>query len=254
MHTWQWIGCHVCILKKIKHKYHVCICKIKKWKSEARELPLLLHSPPPPIPIPPLHHHPSLQPPSQHNQQQPPHHHLQSSPSKTKFTNIFTIDVGSQMFQTTKQTLTSTGPKTFFSTISQTSSPYTPFIDRNLEIFSVLLRTENLPGGEGRIKFVNVLFTISPSTPTRINEFFIVDRRRFTVPLLDHAVICWRCCCCCCWTSFCCCYCWWTFSCFCCHCCLCLPCVYDTRTGTNWHVLSEVGILRNEKPWSLLKV
>lgn len=63
-------------------------------------------------------------------------------------TNIVTIDVGGQLFQTTKQTLTSAGPKTFFSTISQTSSPYTPFIDRDPEIFSLLLsllRTGNLP-------------------------------------------------------------------------------------------------------------
>lgn len=63
-------------------------------------------------------------------------------------TNIVTIDVGGQLFQTTKQTLTSAGPKTFFSTISLTSSPYTPFIDRDPEIFSLLLsllRTGNLP-------------------------------------------------------------------------------------------------------------
>lgn len=61
-------------------------------------------------------------------------------------TNIVTIDVGGQLFQTTKQTLTSAGPKTFFSTIS--SSPYTPFIDRDPDIFSLLLsllRTGNLP-------------------------------------------------------------------------------------------------------------
>ncbi|KAK2385133.1 BTB/POZ domain with WD40/YVTN repeat protein [Trifolium repens] len=62
--------------------------------------------------------------------------------------NIVTIDVGGQMFQTTKQTLTSAGPKTFFSSISQTSSLFTPFIDRDPEIFSLLLsllRTGNLP-------------------------------------------------------------------------------------------------------------
>ncbi|WJX53966.1 hypothetical protein P8452_39902 [Trifolium repens] len=61
--------------------------------------------------------------------------------------NIVTIDVGGQMFQTTKQTLTSAGPKTFFSSISQTSSLFTPFIDRDPEIFSLLLsllRTEQL--------------------------------------------------------------------------------------------------------------
>ncbi|PNX95608.1 BTB/POZ domain-containing protein [Trifolium pratense] len=70
-----------------------------------------------------------------------------SHPTRTD-SNIVTIDVGGQMFQTTKQTLTSAGPKTFFSSISQTSSLFTPFIDRDPEIFSLLLsllRTGNLP-------------------------------------------------------------------------------------------------------------
>lgn len=52
------------------------------------------------------------------------------------------------MFQTTKQTLTSSGPKTFFSRIAQAASPYTPFVDRDPELFSLLLsllRTGNLP-------------------------------------------------------------------------------------------------------------
>ncbi|KAL1326541.1 hypothetical protein HN51_036651 [Arachis hypogaea] len=63
--------------------------------------------------------------------------------------NIVTIDVGGQLFQTTKQTLTSAGPKTFFSKIAEASSPYyAPFVDRDPEIFSLLLsllRTGNLP-------------------------------------------------------------------------------------------------------------
>ncbi|KAK7251335.1 hypothetical protein RIF29_34432 [Crotalaria pallida] len=65
--------------------------------------------------------------------------------------NIVTIDVGGTIFQTTKQTLTSAGNKTFFSRISDavSSSPrHTPFVDRDPELFSLLLsllRTGNLP-------------------------------------------------------------------------------------------------------------
>ncbi|XP_057417576.1 BTB/POZ domain-containing protein At5g41330 [Lotus japonicus] len=63
-------------------------------------------------------------------------------------TNIVTIDVGGQVFQTTKQTLTSAGPKSFFSRIAEASPFCTPFVDRDPEIFSLLLsllRTGNLP-------------------------------------------------------------------------------------------------------------
>ncbi|XP_061355320.1 BTB/POZ domain-containing protein At5g41330 [Gastrolobium bilobum] len=62
--------------------------------------------------------------------------------------NIVSIDVGGQLFQTTKQTLTSAGPKSFFSRITEASPLYTPFIDRDPELFSLLLsllRTGNLP-------------------------------------------------------------------------------------------------------------
>ncbi|XP_027342590.1 BTB/POZ domain-containing protein At5g41330 [Abrus precatorius] len=62
--------------------------------------------------------------------------------------NVVSIDVGGQVFQTTKQTLTSAGPKTFFSKIVEASLLCTPFIDRDPEMFSLLLsllRTGNLP-------------------------------------------------------------------------------------------------------------
>ncbi|KAE9607700.1 hypothetical protein Lal_00024430 [Lupinus albus] len=65
--------------------------------------------------------------------------------------NIVTINVGGQLFQTTKQTLTSAGPKTLFSRINDAvsiSPLYTPFVDRDPEIFSLflsLLRTGNIP-------------------------------------------------------------------------------------------------------------
>lgn len=61
--------------------------------------------------------------------------------------NIVTIDVGGQIFQTTKQTLSLAGSKSFFSKIS-TSDRTIPFIDRDPELFSILLsllRTGNLP-------------------------------------------------------------------------------------------------------------
>ncbi|KAF7828259.1 BTB/POZ domain-containing protein [Senna tora] len=71
---------------------------------------------------------------------------LPSSPPKPD-SNIVTIDVGGQFFQTTKQTLNSAGPKSFFAKISE-SQFSTPFIDRDPELFSILLsllRTGNLP-------------------------------------------------------------------------------------------------------------
>ncbi|KAK4338433.1 hypothetical protein RND71_042920 [Anisodus tanguticus] len=61
--------------------------------------------------------------------------------------NIVTIDVGGQLFQTTKQTLKQSGSKSFLSQISNLDGTI-PFIDRDPEIFSILLsllRTGNLP-------------------------------------------------------------------------------------------------------------
>lgn len=61
--------------------------------------------------------------------------------------NVVTIDVGGQLFQTTKQTLSNAGPKSFFSKISNSDNAI-PFIDRDPDLFSILLsllRTGNLP-------------------------------------------------------------------------------------------------------------
>ncbi|KAI3468715.1 hypothetical protein Pfo_025378 [Paulownia fortunei] len=61
--------------------------------------------------------------------------------------NIVTVDVGGQLFQTTKQTLSLAGSKSLFSKISN-SDHAIPFIDRDPELFSILLsllRTGNLP-------------------------------------------------------------------------------------------------------------
>ncbi|GFZ01364.1 BTB/POZ domain with WD40/YVTN repeat-like protein [Actinidia rufa] len=63
--------------------------------------------------------------------------------------NIVKIDVGGQLFQTNKQTLSLAGPKSLLSKIFDSSEKYTtPFIDRDPELFSILLsllRTGNLP-------------------------------------------------------------------------------------------------------------
>lgn len=64
--------------------------------------------------------------------------------------NIVTVDVGGQLFQTSKQTLTLAGPKSVLSRVFDSSYNQfeVPFIDRDPELFSILLsllRTGNLP-------------------------------------------------------------------------------------------------------------
>lgn len=61
--------------------------------------------------------------------------------------NVVTIDVGGQLFQTTKSTLSQAGSESLFSKLA-TSDDSIPFIDRDPELFSILLsllRTGNLP-------------------------------------------------------------------------------------------------------------
>lgn len=60
--------------------------------------------------------------------------------------NIVTINAGGQIFQTTKQTLASAGPKSILSQLAESSTHR--FIDRDPNLFSIilsLLRTGNLP-------------------------------------------------------------------------------------------------------------
>ncbi|KAL5727363.1 hypothetical protein ACHQM5_000571 [Ranunculus cassubicifolius] len=68
---------------------------------------------------------------------------------KSVSSNVITINVGGQLFQTTKQTLSLSGTNSILSSISTTpNSSDVPFIDRDPEIFSILLsllRTGNLP-------------------------------------------------------------------------------------------------------------
>ncbi|GAA0149216.1 scaffold/adaptor protein [Lithospermum erythrorhizon] len=66
--------------------------------------------------------------------------------NKESSPNMVTIDVGGQLFQTTKQTLASAGSKSLFAKIANFDETI-PFIDRDPELFSVmlsLLRTSNL--------------------------------------------------------------------------------------------------------------
>ncbi|XP_073298734.1 BTB/POZ domain-containing protein At5g41330-like [Primulina huaijiensis] len=74
--------------------------------------------------------------------------------------NIVTIDVGGQLFQTTKQTLSLAGSKSLFSKISD-SGHVIPFIDRDPERFSILLsllRTGNLPSKAKAFDIQDLIF------------------------------------------------------------------------------------------------
>lgn len=99
--------------------------------------------------------------------------------------NVVTIDVGGQLFQTTKQTLSSVGSKSFFSKIISSSDGVIPFIDRDPELFSLflsLLRTGNLPSKaksfdmqdlifESRFYGIENLLINSQSNPSQFDAF-----------------------------------------------------------------------------------
>ncbi|CAN6718728.1 unnamed protein product [Malus baccata var. baccata] len=77
--------------------------------------------------------------------------------------NIATIDVGGQLFQTTKQTLNLAGPDSLFSRIAESASAHLapPFIDRDPELFSILLsllRTGNLPSKAKSLDLQDLIF------------------------------------------------------------------------------------------------
>ncbi|KAL7111705.1 hypothetical protein ACP275_05G106700 [Erythranthe tilingii] len=83
------------------------------------------------------------------------HHHDSNSNS-----NIVTVDVGGHLFQTTKQTLSLAGSKSLFSKISN-SDNMIPFIDRDPELFSILLsllRTGNLPSKAKSFNIQDLIF------------------------------------------------------------------------------------------------
>ncbi|KAF8380212.1 hypothetical protein HHK36_027694 [Tetracentron sinense] len=106
---------------------------------------------------------------------------------KKSESNIITIDVGGQLFQTTKQTLTLAGSNSLLSSFSYPSlaQPDVPFIDRDPEIFSILLsllRTGNLPSKakafdlqdlicEAKFYGLDNLLVSSQSNPSQFEAF-----------------------------------------------------------------------------------
>ncbi|KAJ9555263.1 hypothetical protein OSB04_009877 [Centaurea solstitialis] len=84
-----------------------------------------------------------------------PNHHHSS-------TNVVTIDVGGQLFQTTKQTLTLAGSNTLFSNLFDDAyDDEIPFIDRDPDLFSILLsllRTGNLPSKAKSFDIQDIIF------------------------------------------------------------------------------------------------
>lgn len=96
--------------------------------------------------------------------------------------NVVTIDVGGQIFQTTKQTLTLAGPDSILSQLAESTHR---FVDRDPELFSILLsllRTGNLPSKAKAFdvedlieesKFYNIesLLVSSQSNPSQFDAF-----------------------------------------------------------------------------------
>ena len=108
------------------------------------------------------------------------------SPPYSSESNIVTIDVGGQLFQTTKQTLTLAGPNSLFSRFADSASQASvPFVDGDPDLFSVLLsllRTGNLPSKarafdvqdlifESQFYGVETLLVNSVSNPSQFEAF-----------------------------------------------------------------------------------
>ncbi|KAK1436241.1 hypothetical protein QVD17_02020 [Tagetes erecta] len=89
-----------------------------------------------------------------------PSHHKFDNNNHNSSTNIVTIDVGGQLFQTTKQTLTLAGSNTLFSNLFNSYNQI-PFIDRDPDLFSILLsvlRTGNLPSKAKSFDIQDIIF------------------------------------------------------------------------------------------------
>ncbi|GKB37352.1 BTB/POZ domain-containing protein-like protein [Tanacetum coccineum] len=114
----------------------------------------------------------------------------------TKPNNIVTIDVGGQLFQTTTQTLTLAGPNTLFSNLVNSSNlNKIPFIDRDPELFSILLsllRNGYLPSKaknfdiqdlvfEAKFYGIEKLLVESKSNPSQFDPFDL--EKCFILPL-----------------------------------------------------------------------
>ncbi|KAL3499327.1 hypothetical protein ACH5RR_038420 [Cinchona calisaya] len=104
--------------------------------------------------------------------------------TRDSISNVITIDVGGQIFQTTRQTLALAGSKSLFSKLSNSVNTI-PFIDRDPEIFSILLsllRIGNLPSKakafdiqdlifESRFYGIENLLINSQSNPSQFEAF-----------------------------------------------------------------------------------
>ncbi|ERM94987.1 hypothetical protein AMTRI_Chr07g30070 [Amborella trichopoda] len=78
----------------------------------------------------------------------PPLQKTQFCHPKRETPNIITLNVGGQIFQTSPQTLTLAGPNSLLCTLTTSSLGSIPFIDRDPDLFSILLtllRTGTLP-------------------------------------------------------------------------------------------------------------
>ncbi|KAI3687555.1 hypothetical protein L1987_81253 [Smallanthus sonchifolius] len=87
-------------------------------------------------------------------------HHKLDKTNHHSPTNIVTIDVGGQLFQTTKQTLTLAGSNTIFANLFNSPNQI-PFIDRDPDLFSILLsllRTGNLPSKSKSFDIQDIIF------------------------------------------------------------------------------------------------
>ncbi|KAJ6962392.1 hypothetical protein NC652_001148 [Populus alba x Populus x berolinensis] len=110
-------------------------------------------------------------------------HKLKINP-KTQ-SNIVTINVGGRIFQTTDQTLTQAGPKSLLSQLSELNQLVPHFIDRDPDLFSILLsllRTGNLPSKaksydlqdlieESKFYKIESLLVNSLSNPSQFDPF-----------------------------------------------------------------------------------
>ncbi|CAI9274430.1 unnamed protein product [Lactuca saligna] len=97
------------------------------------------------------------------SQSKPLSNGVSKNPHDFTRTNVVTIDVGGQLFQTTVQTLTLAGSNTLFSNLFNSSEQNSsiPFIDRDPELFSILLsllRTGNLPSKAKTFEIQDIVF------------------------------------------------------------------------------------------------
>jgi hypothetical protein len=127
-------------------------------------------------------------------------HNLKTTSSPPS-SNVITINVGGQIFQTTKETLALAGPQSLFSELAAETTTTPRFIDRDPELFSILLsllRTGNLPSKakafdiqdlieESRFYNVESLLVNSLSNPNQFDAFALEKSLIFPLNGRDYA-------------------------------------------------------------------